>query len=128
MNNAYFQLKATEPLVRVTLCNIAAPDAPERTELDSDAELTVPQGLAVTALRNLLENALRHSASENCVRPEIRRGPVTVRFSVCDQGPGLSNKALVLARQRFWRLVRAAATPVGLVGSPIELTEKTIMK
>ena len=39
----------------------------------------------------------------NSVRLEIRRGSDTVRFSVCDQGPGLSGEALVLAKQRFWR-------------------------
>ena len=41
------------------------------------------------------------------VRLEIRHGTATVRFSVCDQGPGLSGEALVLAKQRFWRHSKA---------------------
>ncbi|NMM14546.1 MAG: two-component sensor histidine kinase [Rhodoferax sp.] len=95
----------------------AAPDAPERIELDSDAsgaELALPQALAVTALRNLLENALRHSPAKNSVLLEIRRGPDTVRFSVCDQGPGLSEEALVLAKQRFWRRGSDRGSGLGL--------------
>ncbi|MFZ3160034.1 MAG: ATP-binding protein [Rhodoferax sp.] len=84
----------------------AAPDAPERIELDSDASgavLALPQALAVTALRNLLENALRHSPAKNSVRLEVRHGPDTISFSVCDRGPGLGDDELALAIQRFWR-------------------------
>lgn len=95
----------------------AAPDAPERIELDSDAsgaKLALPQALAVTALRNLLENALRHSPAKNSVRLEIRRGLDTVIFSVCDQGPGLSEEALVLAKQRFWRRGSGRGSGLGL--------------
>jgi two-component system sensor histidine kinase QseC len=95
----------------------AAPDAPERIELDSDAsgaKLALPQALAVTALRNLLENALRYSPAKNGVRLEIRRGLDTVIFSVCDQGPGLSEEALVLATQRFWRRGSGRGSGLGL--------------
>lgn len=95
----------------------AAPEAPQRIELDSDAsaaELVLPQALAVTALRNLLENALRHSPANHSVRLEIRRGPDTVRFSVCDRGPGLSDAALVLAKQRFWRRGSGRGSGLGL--------------
>lgn len=95
----------------------AAPDAPERIELDSDAsgaELALPQALAVTALRNLLENALRHAPAKNSVRLEVRRGPDTISFSVCDRGPGLSDDELVLATQRFWRRGSGRGSGLGL--------------
>lgn len=95
----------------------AAPEAPERIELDSDAsgaELALPQALAVTALRNLLENALRHSPANNSVRLEVRRGPGMVCFSVCDRGPGLSDARLVLAKQRFWRRGSGRGSGLGL--------------
>ena len=95
----------------------ATPEAPERIELDSDAsgaELVLPQALAVTALRNLLENALRHSPASNSVRLEVRRGPDTVCFSVCDRGPGLSDATLVLAKQRFWRRGSGRGSGLGL--------------
>lgn len=95
----------------------AAPDAPERIVLDSDgngAELALPQALAVTALRNLLDNALRYSPAENSVRLALRRAPDTVSFSVFDRGPGLSDDELVLATQRFWRRGSGRGSGLGL--------------
>ena len=95
----------------------AAPDAPERIVLDSDgncAELALPQALAVTALRNLLDNALRHSPAENSVRLELRRSPDAISFRVCDRGPGLNDDELVLATRRFWRLRSGRGSGLGL--------------
>ena len=95
----------------------AAPDAPERIVLDSDgncAELALPQALAVTALRNLLENALRYSPAEYSVRLEIRHWADTISFSVFDRGPGLSDAELVLATQRFWRRGSGRGSGLGL--------------
>ena len=95
----------------------AAPDAPERIVLDSDAngaELALPQALAVTALRNLLDNALRHSPAENSVRLEIRRSPESISFHVFDRGPGLSDKELARATQRFWRRGSGRGSGLGL--------------
>ena len=95
----------------------AAPDAPERIVLDSDgngAELALPQALAVTALRNLLDNALRHSPAENSVRLEIRRSPETISFHVFDRGPGLSDEELARATQRFWRRGSGRGSGLGL--------------
>ncbi|MDZ4174582.1 MAG: ATP-binding protein, partial [Hydrogenophaga sp.] len=95
----------------------AAPDAPERIALDSDgnrAELALPQALAVTALRNLLDNALRHSPAANSVRLEIRHSPETVSFHVFDRGPGLSDDELALATQRFWRRGSGRGSGLGL--------------
>jgi two-component system sensor histidine kinase QseC len=95
----------------------AAPDASERIVLDSDgncAELALPQALAVTALRNLLDNALRHSPAENSVRLEIRRSPETVSFHVFDRGPGLSDMELGRATQRFWRRGSGRGSGLGL--------------
>lgn len=95
----------------------AVPDAPEQIALDSDgnrAELALPQALAVTALRNLLDNALRHSPAANSVRLEIRRSPETISFHVFDRGPGLSDDELALATQRFWRRGSSRGSGLGL--------------
>jgi signal transduction histidine kinase len=95
----------------------AAPDAPERIVLDNEgngAELALPQALAVTALRNLLDNALRHSPEENSVRLAVRCAPETVSFSVFDRGPGLGDDELVLATQRFWRHGSGRGSGLGL--------------
>ncbi len=95
----------------------AAPDAHQRIALDSDgnaAELALPQALAVTALRNLLDNALRHSPAENSVRLELRSSENAVCFRVCDSGPGLSADELALATHRFWRRGSGRGSGLGL--------------
>jgi len=95
----------------------AAPDEPERIVLDSDgnpAELILPQALAVTALRNLLDNALRHSPAENSVRLELRSSKDTICFCVCDRGPGLGAEELALVKHRFWRRGSGRGSGLGL--------------
>lgn len=95
----------------------AAPDTPERIVLDSDgkpAELALPQALAVTALRNLLDNALRHSPAQHSVLLEIQSAQDTVCFRVYDCGPGLSTEELTLVTQRFWRRGSGRGSGLGL--------------
>ena len=95
----------------------AAPDAPERIVLDSDgnpAELVLPQALAVTALRNLLDNALRHSPAESSVRLELQSSKDAVCFRVCDCGPGLDAEELALVTHRFWRRGSGRGSGLGL--------------
>ena len=95
----------------------AAPDAPGRIAFDSDAsqaELALPQALAVTALRNLLDNALRHSPAQHSVRLEIQSAPDAVCFRVCDSGPGLSADELTQVTQRFWRRDTGRGSGLGL--------------
>jgi two-component system, OmpR family, sensor histidine kinase QseC len=61
-----------------------------------------PESLLVSALRNLLENALR-AAPDATVVLRIECGPREVIFSVLDEGPGLSREDCAKAIERFWR-------------------------
>lgn len=71
--------------------------------------LRVPETLLVLALRNLLDNAMRHSPEGRRVSLHLRSvGGEQVIFSVLDDGPGLSEADCALATRRFWR--RAGAT------------------
>ncbi|NMM09776.1 MAG: two-component sensor histidine kinase [Polaromonas sp.] len=95
----------------------AAPEAHQQVVFDNQgcsAELALPQALAVTALRNLLDNAIRHSPSENSVRLELQPLKNAICFRVCDSGPGLSAEELTLATQRFWRRGPGRGTGLGL--------------
>ena len=95
----------------------AAPDAPERIVLDGEcdhAALALPQALAVAALRNLLDNALRHSPAENSIRLELQFTKDAVCFRVCDRGPGLSAEELALVMHRFWRRGSGRGSGLGL--------------
>ena len=69
----------------------------------SAASLAVPEALLVSALRNLLDNALRHSPEPGSVVLRIERLPDQVEFSVLDEGPGMTAAELAQAVQRFWR-------------------------
>lgn len=64
----------------------------------------VPETLLVSALRNLLDNAVRASPTDASVELRIdRTGDSTMRFEVLDQGPGMNAAECALATRRFWR-------------------------
>lgn len=97
----------------------ASPDAPGRIVLDSEGEggpgcLALPEALAVTALRNLLDNALRYSPADGPVTLRVRRLQQNITFSVLDNGPGLTAQELALAPQRFWRRGSGRGSGLGL--------------
>ncbi|HEY4582679.1 MAG TPA: ATP-binding protein [Lysobacter sp.] len=63
----------------------------------------VPPQLAVVALRNLIENALRHSPPETAVDVAVEAAADRVRFVVTDRGPGMDPAERRSATRRFWR-------------------------
>ncbi len=66
--------------------------------------VAVPETLLVSAIRNLLDNALRFAPPDTEVLLEIK--PVDagrIRFSVLDRGPGLTEIECGQATERFWR-------------------------
>ncbi len=66
--------------------------------------VAVPAPLLHAALRNLLDNALRHGASRSTVRLAIDQPTAgQVRFRVQDDGRGMSEAECAQAVQRFWR-------------------------
>lgn len=65
--------------------------------------VAVPDVLLVSALRNLLDNALRFAPAGSSVLLEVERTAGQVRFSVLDEGPGLSEAECLVAVERFWR-------------------------
>jgi two-component system, OmpR family, sensor histidine kinase QseC len=69
----------------------------------------VPEPLLVSALRNLLENAVRASADGAPVELRVESGANgVVRFEVLDRGPGMSEEECGMATRRFWRRSKAA--------------------
>lgn len=95
-----------------------APAVELRAEHNSGS-LAVPETLLVSALRNLLDNALRHSPRPGSVVLQIERLPGQVVFSVLDEGPGMTAAEIALAAQRFWR--RGSSTVDGATGSGLGL-------
>jgi signal transduction histidine kinase len=69
----------------------------------------VPEVLLVSAMRNLLDNAVRASPEDAGVDLRIVSGSDgQVRFEVLDRGPGLSEEDRAMATRRFWRRSKAA--------------------
>lgn len=92
-------------------------DALSRVVLRGDGErarLAMPGALAVIAVRNLLDNALRHSPSGAEVSLEVEADAGGILFRVCDRGPGMDEAQLAMATQRFWRRGPGPGSGLGL--------------
>jgi two-component system, OmpR family, sensor histidine kinase QseC len=73
-----------------------------------------PSSLAMTALRNIVDNALRHGGEETPVTLHLLATPGTVTFIVEDQGTGMDAQDLARAAERFWRKGRGPGSGLGL--------------
>ena len=69
----------------------------------SQAPVQMPSVLAIAALRNLLDNALRHTPADAPVELSLETSGNRVRFLVRDHGPGIPDDDLQHLTQRFWR-------------------------
>jgi two-component system sensor histidine kinase QseC len=78
------------------------------------AQLAMPALLAITALRNLLDNALRHTPADSYVELSLALRPGWVSFQVHDHGPGIAQDQLQYFTLRFWRHGKSAGCGLGL--------------
>ena len=67
-----------------------------------------------SALRNLVDNAIRHGAEGGSVELSAQRRGATVELTVCDDGPGVPASDLDRLGQRFFRVVGTEAQGSGL--------------
>ncbi|MBO0771746.1 MAG: ATP-binding protein [Actinobacteria bacterium] len=75
------------------------------------------EDLLVTALRNLLENAVAYSPEKTRVVVSARRdGPGTAQISVADQGIGIPERELERIFERFYRVDPARSRATGGTG------------
>jgi two-component system sensor histidine kinase QseC len=89
----------------------------ERIRFDgghSQARMKVPGILAMTAIRNLLDNALRYSPPGSPVHLYIDECGAFISFRVADEGPGMNEDDRHRAMQRFWRKGRGQGSGLGL--------------
>ena len=109
---------AVAEVTRLALNDMAGGD-PRRieTELEegaAEAPLGVPLTLAVAALRNLLDNALHHGASDLGVQLRVHQDGQHALFRIRDHGPGLAEGALGHVTERFWRSETSQGCGLGL--------------
>lgn len=78
------------------------------------AAVEMPAVLAVAALRNLLDNALRHTPAETQVELSLETDAHTACFRVRDHGPGIASEDLQHLTERFWRNGKSPGSGLGL--------------
>ncbi|MBX8512926.1 sensor histidine kinase N-terminal domain-containing protein [Pseudomonas cichorii] len=80
----------------------------------SSAALDMPSVLAVAALRNLLDNALRHSPADTQVAVRVTSNSESAFVSVRNASPGMSEDSLRHMTERFWRSSSSTGCGLGL--------------
>ncbi|MFJ5296979.1 ATP-binding protein [Pseudomonas sp. NPDC088368] len=80
----------------------------------STAPVEMPAALAVAALRNLLDNALRHTQAGARVELSVETFNGHAHFRVRDYGPGIPEPDLDKLTQRFWRNGKSPGAGLGL--------------
>lgn len=80
----------------------------------SNAPVEMPAALAVAALRNLLDNALRHTQSGERVELSLETFGGQAHFRVRDYGPGIPEPDMDKMTQRFWRNGKSPGAGLGL--------------
>lgn len=109
---------SAEDVARMAIADIDAAQRPRVVlHLAADlpaAPIQAPVTLVVSALRNLLENALRHSPADSPVEFWLRHSVAGLQFSVCDRGPGMAQEQIPNMTRRFWRKTGSDGSGLGL--------------
>lgn len=100
---------------------IAADPSSERVALDCQVATVQAQAVLLrSALRNLVDNALRYGGPACRVRIEALRWGDGVRIAVRDNGPGVSSDDRARLTERFFRVLGSGQTGSGLGLSIVE--------
>lgn len=125
------RLQGADPLPSPTLVPVdqVVAEAVDRTRTTASArgieivrggerELTVrgSESQLVTAIGNLIENAVHYSAEKTRVAVAVRRRDGAVEISVTDQGMGIAEKDLERVFERFYRADPARSRATGGTG------------
>ncbi len=81
---------------------------------DGYGHVAAPPALVATALRNLVDNALRYSPDTSPVILRVSESGESICFSILDEGQGLSEADRHQAVQRFWRKGTGQGSGLGL--------------
>jgi two-component system, OmpR family, sensor histidine kinase QseC len=94
----------------------AALDRGVHLELADGGEIVIPglPALLTVMLRNLIDNAVRHTPPGTTVRVEVSNTHGTPYIVICDDGPGLQEDELEKISRRFYRPLGTAASGSGL--------------
>lgn len=77
-------------------------------------DLQLPLELISIAIRNLIDNALKHAPGQSPVTISVFHEGATVNFEISDQGPGVEESEIKHLTERFWRRSKAVGSGLGL--------------
>src|SRR6476620_11033582 len=92
----------------------------------TDAMVYGDQDLLVTALRNLIDNAIRYSPENTRVGVGVRAKEGVVAISVTDQGEGLSPEDQERIFERFYRVDAARSRQTGGTGLGLSIVKHVV--
>ncbi|MFJ4209136.1 sensor histidine kinase [Paenarthrobacter sp. NPDC089675] len=92
----------------------------------SDAMVFGDRDLLVTALRNLIDNAIRYSPENTRVGVGVRTREGVVAISVTDQGEGLSPEDQERVFERFYRVDAARSRHTGGTGLGLSIVKHVV--
>lgn len=82
--------------------------------------------LLMTALRNLIDNAIRYSPADTTVGVGLRHRDGLIQISVTDQGPGISADEQERIFERFYRVDAARSRQTGGTGLGLSIVKHVV--
>ena len=82
--------------------------------------------LLMTALRNLIDNAIRYSPEDTTVGVGLRERDGLVQISVTDQGPGIAPDEQDRIFERFYRIDAARSRHTGGTGLGLSIVKHVV--
>jgi len=84
-------------------------------------------GLIERVLENLIENALRYTASGGLIRVSLERGDAGVSVGIADTGRGMDASELDMIFDRYYRADRAKESDSGHAGLGLAIAQRVVM-
>ncbi|WP_336245165.1 sensor histidine kinase [Paeniglutamicibacter quisquiliarum] len=82
--------------------------------------------LLMTALRNLIDNAIRYSPEDTTVGVGLRQRDGLIQISVTDQGPGIAPEEQERIFERFYRIDAARSRHTGGTGLGLSIVKHVV--
>ena len=100
-----------------------------RVEVERDCELAGVQTELLSAMGNLVNNAIRYTPTGGTVRVRWSMGDDgTGEFSVTDSGPGIAPEHVPRLTERFYRVDRSRSRETGGTGLGLAIVKHVVQR